>query len=301
MNMISPQARITKRIIKLGNSSLPRITTLERQRLDFEKNMRILFPTVSNRLVKKTTIAGVPVEMIAPSDAANRTIIYVHGGGFALGSSRAYRQHLVRLAKLCRAKVLSVEYDLAPEHPYPHAANQVYAVWRALTAQKDFNPSKIALTGDSAGANIIMAAVLRLRSEELPLPACLVLLSAALDATFSGESYSKNKHTDIILSPEAIDFYMKAYVQESNKKDSSISPIFADLRGFPPMLIHVGSEELLLSSSVTLFNNAKANGVSTRLFIGEGMWHNWHLFAGFVPEARQAMREVSQYIIRQTD
>ncbi len=298
--MISPQARIIKQIIRLGNRKLP-AATLEQQRREFERNMRILFPTVSSRFVKNTTIAGVPVEEVYGHYAKYRTIVYVHGGAFALGSSRTYRQHLVRLARLCRARILSIDYSLAPEHPYPHASNQTYAVWQTLTRQPDLDTSRVVLMGDSAGASIILTTMLRLRDESLPLPACLVLVSAGLDATFTGESFSKNEQTDIVLSPEMLDFYMRAYVQGNDRNDPAISTVFADLHDFPPMLIHIGSDELQLSSSVMLYDNAKAVGVDATLFIGKDMWHNWHLFAGVVPEARQAMRAMCRYIVEHTD
>lgn len=298
--MISPQARIVKRIIKVGSKKLPDLSSMNEQRQTFERNMRLLFPTVSGKHIKRDSIVGVQVEWVVPLRATQRTIVYVHGGAFALGSSRAYRQHLVRLARICNAKVLSIDYSLAPEYPYPHAVNQLCAVWKELVEQRDFKPAKLVLAGDSAGANIILAAMHRLRDDRLPLPACLVLLSAGLDATFDGESYKQNKTKDPMFTMDTLDFYMRAYVQNHDKKDPMVSPVFADLHGFPPMLIHVGSDELMLSSSIKLHENAKEDGVDTVLYVGEGMWHNWHLFAGFVPEAKKAMREIGKYIVDHT-
>lgn len=299
-SMISPQARIIKRIIKAGNKRPSHNVSINEQRRSFERTMRILFPTLSSQYITHDKIADVPVEWIAPRRSAQRTIIYVHGGAFALGSSRAYRQHMVRLARLSNAKVLSIDYSLAPEYPYPHAVNQVYNVWKKITLNQKHNPSNIAFVGDSAGANLILAAILKARDESLPLPACLVFLSAGLDATFDGESYKQNEHIDPLFTKEALDFFMKTYVQEQDKKDPLISPVFADLKKLPPMLIHVGSDEMLLSTSQKIYHNAKRDGVDADLFIGEGMWHNWHLFAGFVPEARMAMKSVSEYVVSHT-
>ncbi len=296
--MISPQARIIKRIMALKKRRIIHVSGLEKERREFERNMRLLFPAISGKFIQRRTIGGVVVEQIQSFDRTDLTIIYVHGGGFTLGSSRAYRQHLVRLARLCRAKVVSVEYSLAPEYPYPHAVNQIYRVWHALSKHKNFNPLRTVFMGDSAGANLVLATVLRLKSENLQLPACLVLLSPGLDATFTGESYIINKEKDVILSLDTIEFYMKAYVQKYDKKNPLISPVFADLHGLPPILIHVGSDELMLSTSQILHEKALKSGVDSHLFVGKEMWHNWHLFAGFVPEAKHAMKDVKEFITR---
>lgn len=293
--MISYPARITKHFIKLTNKKSVRSVSIEKGRIRFERNMRILFPTVSSRYVQRDTIANVPVEWITPNNSLQRTVIYVHGGAFALGSSRAYRQHMMRLARLSNARVLSIEYSLAPEHPYPRAINELHNAWLKLV-KEGVNPSHASFAGDSAGANILLATALKLRDEKLPLPACLVLLSAALDATFSGESYQANASKDILFTMETLDFYMRNYVQKHNKKHPYVSPVFADLHGLPPMLIHVGSEEMMLSTSQKIYNNAIKSSVDVELDIAQGMWHNWHLFAGFVPEAKLAMRNIGSYI-----
>ncbi len=299
--MISHQARLTKHLIKLATKKVVSPIDIQQQRRVFEKNMRILFPTLSSRYVTQAVIAGVPVEWITPRASARRIIIYVHGGAFALGSSRAYRQHMARLARLSNARVLSVEYSLAPEHPYPHAVDELYSVWMELIHKNHIGPSRVSFAGDSAGANILLAAALRLRDAKLPLPACLVLLSAGLDATFSGESYASNESKDVLFTLDVLDFYMRNYVQHHNKKHQHVSPIFADLQGLPPMLIHVGSEEMMLDSSTKLYKNAQRDGVDATLFIGQGMWHGWHLFAGFVPEAKMAMHDVGEYIKSHTN
>ena len=293
--MISYPARITKHFIKLTNKKSVRSISIEKERIRFERNMRILFPTVSSRYVQRDTIADVPVEWITPNSSLRRTIIYVHGGAFALGSSRAYRQHMIRLARLSNARVLSIEYSLAPEHPYPRAINELHNAWLKLV-KEGVNPSHVSFVGDSAGANILLATALKLRDEKLPLPACLVLLSAGLDATFSGESYQANASKDILFTMETLDFYMRKYVQKHNKKHPYVSPVFADLHGLPPMLIHVGSEEMMLSTSQKIYNNAIKSSVDVELDIAQSMWHNWHLFAGFVPEAKLAMRNIGSYI-----
>jgi len=295
--MLSIQARVVRRFLKINWSERPlELHDIPKYRADFERNLRILFPTLSSKHVERRQVAGVYIEEVRPTPNLKHTILYVHGGAFALGSSRSYRQHLVRIARMCNAKVLSVDYALAPENPFPIAPNQVIEVWQALCAKPGFEPSKVVWMGDSAGAQIILSAALRLRNEGLSLPGCLVLLSPGLDATFTGESYEENRYKDLVLSLPAIDFYMRSYVQNNDKIDPLISPVFADLRRLPPMLIQVGSDELQFSSSQKLFENAKRDGVEAAFFIGDKMWHNWHLFAGIVPEAKDAIKGVGTFI-----
>jgi monoterpene epsilon-lactone hydrolase len=298
--MISHQARLVKRLLHASSNKNRGRSTLQTQRRTFERNMRLLFPTVSSRHVKRTQIGGVPVEWITPITSARRVIVYVHGGAFSLGSPRAYRQHMVRLARLSQAKVVSIDYSLAPEHPYPHAVDELCKVWTTLLQEATFQPAHVAFVGDSAGANILLAAALKLRTQHVPLPACLVLLSAGLDATFDGESYEANKHIDPFFTMDTLNYFMENYVQGNDKKDPLVSPVFADLHGLPPLLIHVGSEEMMLSTSQKIYQNALRDGVKAKLFVGAEMWHGWHLFAGFVPEAKLAMQKVGDYIKKYT-
>lgn len=295
--MLSIQARIVRGLLKAHWREQPfTIARIPKYRAEFERNLHLLFPTVSSAHVKRREIAGVAIEEVSPLPSPRHTILYVHGGAFVLGSSRSYRQHLIRIARMCHARVLSIDYDLAPEHPFPSAPNQVIKVWRALCKDSGFEPSKVIWMGDSAGAQIILSAALRLRDEQASLPGCLVLLSPGLDATFTGESYEKNRYNDLVLSLPAIDFYMKAYVQGHDRRNPLISPVFADLRELPPMLIQIGSDELMFSSSQKLFENTKRDGVKAALFVGDKMWHGWHLFAGVVPEAKDAIKGIRTFI-----
>lgn len=295
--MLSIQARLVRRFLKAHWSEQSfDLRDISKYRADFERNLRILFPTVSQRHVTQRQIAGINVEEINPMSSSHHIVLYVHGGAFTLGSSRTYRQHLVRIARMCKAKVLSVDYALSPEHPFPVPPQQIIKVWQTLCSRPNFNPAQIVWMGDSAGANIVLSAALQLRKQHLPMPGCLVLLSPGLDATFSGESYEKNKYKDLVLSLSAIEFYMKAYVQKHDKKNPLISPVFANLQDLPPMLIQVGSDELQFSSSEKLAANAKRDGVETVFFVGDKMWHNWHMFAGIVPEAKDAIREIRSFI-----
>jgi len=297
--MVSPQAKIVRRMLRgtSGKKGYDRSRiTIQRQR--FERNMALLFPTRS--AVKESRIADVPIAWIRQTKTTQRTIMYLHGGGFTFGSPKSHLQHMARLAKMCNATVLAVDYGLAPENPYPTALEQIQKVWEMLIQDKTFNVKKVVIAGDSAGGGLALASVMRFRDANLPQPACVVLLSPALDATFSGKSYSSNNSKDVLLNSDKLEFFAAAYAQLQSRYIPFISPVYANLKGLPPLLIHVGSDEMVLSDSETVAKHAKRAGVPVTLFVGEGMWHGWHFFASYVPEAKAAMRAVAEYVLLHT-
>lgn len=297
---MSWQAKTVKYLLKRNINKNFDHTKIYKHRKDFERNMRFLFPSYPRGVtIEKRTIAEVPITAFSPLKKSERTIIYIHGGGFVFGSSQGYQQHLMRLAKLCVARVISIDYSLSPENPFPVAFTQVQNVWAAL--MKDgLDNTKTVIMGDSAGASLALGAVLKFRDRKEKLPACIVLISPPLDATFSGRSYQSNKNNDVLLNAEKIDFFMKAYVQQHRRDDPYISLIFADLTGIPPFLIHVDANEIILSDSEMLIKNAKRDNVAGEIYIAKDMWHGWHLFASYVPEAKAAMQKVVDYIITHT-
>jgi monoterpene epsilon-lactone hydrolase len=299
--MISWQARIVRDLLKTTTSKKSyNSTKINKHRKRFERNFAILFPRNRSVNIENTKIADVSAVLISPKNKVERSIIYLHGGGFVFGSSKTYQQHLARLAILCNANVISIDYSLSPENSFPVALNEIQKVWEELIKQ-GLNNTKTVIIGDSAGASLALGAALKFRDNKQKQPACLVLLSPALDATFSGKSYLSNKSKDVLLNMDKLNFFMQAYVQKHKRDDPFISTIFANLTGIPPFLIHVGSEELVLSDSETIMANAKRDNVKGTLYIGEGMWHGWHLFASYVPEAKAAMNSVVNYVILHTN
>lgn len=294
--MLSPQARVTKRIIRASSSKKTYTTAhIGRLRRNFERNLSLMFPS-SARNVEHQIIAGVPVDSIKLKTTSDRVIVYLHGGGFILGSPKSHRQHIKRLAKLCRATVFAIDYSLAPESPYPAALEEITRVWRNLLANKLALPEHTVFMGDSAGGNLALASLLRFRNKNIPMPACTVLLSPGLDATLSGESYQHNSNVEPLLNHAKLKLFVNAYAGKAPKDDPLVSPVFANLRGLPPMLVHVGSDELLLSDSLTITNHARRDNVDVSLLVSQGMWHGWHFFASYVPEAKAAMRGVAEFV-----
>jgi len=249
---------------------------------------RLLFSVRENELTR-TSIAEVPVVKIHATIPTSRTIIYLHGGGFVFGLSPVYLRHMKRLAKLCRTNVIALDYSLAPEQPYPQALEEIQRVWQQLIADGAIDPTSTVLVGDSAGGNLALASSMRWRDAALPQPACLALISPGLDATLRGESYTKKAAVDPVLTRSKLEFFSSTYAGSTPKDNPFISPVYADVSGLPPVVIHVGSEEMLLSDSQVVVQKIRESGGDVTLLQGEGMWHCWHLLASYIPEARQAM------------
>ena len=296
----SIRARLAKTLLRAGRSHQPR-TNLVASRRIFERRLKLLTPTTGARHMRPAAIPGVAAYWVAPPGVATkRTIVYFHGGGFVNGSTRAYLQHLIRTAKVCNARVLSVDYKLAPEHPYPAALDDIVAVWRFLLQDKNFSPKHAVFMGVSAGGSLAVAGALRVRDATLPLPGAVVSLSAALDMSLSGESLSSRAGRELILTRQKIAFYADMYAGKASRTGPYISPVLANLQGLPPLLIHVGSEEMLYSDSIRLAEHAKRDNVPCELYVGEGMWHGWHVMANIVPEAKRDMQAVATFIKQKT-
>lgn len=293
--MLSLRAKTTKKLIRSLSSKSYDASRIDRIRRNFDRNLALMFPSTPHHVYHQK-IADHTVEVIKSGVRTDRVIVYLHGGGFIVGSPRSYRQHLKRLASLCSATVFAIEYSLAPEAQYPQALDEIQSVWETLIADGLVAPDHVVFMGDSAGGNLALASLIRFRDRKLPMPSCLVLLSPLLDATFSGTSHQTKSNVDSMLNSTKLELFVNSYVGKTSRNDPIVSPIFADLQGLPPMLIHVGSDELLLSDSQTITDHAKRDNVDASLFVGQGLWHGWHFFASYVPEAKQAMRDIAKFV-----
>lgn len=298
--MISPQAKIIKKLLKssVGNKKYDYDHILEVRRL-YEKSLNNIPVLSKRRKLDWTKIGGVRSAWVVPDMPGDCTIIYVHGGGFVFGLSAIHINYIQRLAEICQARVLVVDYELSPESKYPVALNQILAVWSDLV-KNGINAKNTILMGDSAGANLALAASLRIRETNTIQPACLVLNCPSFDATFSGDSYIKNVDRDPVLNMDKLAYFFDSYVGEGDRTDPLISPIFADLHNLPPLLVCVGTEEILLSDSIKLSENAQRDHAEMLLYIGDGMWHNWQLSKNLMPESKDAIKTIAEYIISKT-
>ena len=246
--------------------------------------------------VRPVLAGGVPSEWLEPADGIpSRVILYLHGGGYTICSPATHRGLTGRIAEEACARLLSVDYRLAPEHPYPAALEDALAAYRSLLAQ-GIPAERIAMGGDSAGGGLTLAVAVSLVAAGQPLPAALFLISPWTDLTFSGESHRTLKKADPIFQGEGGASFAPAYTGGFDPALPLISPLFADLHGLPSTLIQVGSDEVLLDDSTRLEENMKSAGVNVDLQIWEGMWHVFQSFAPWFPEARQAVNRIGWFI-----
>src|SRR5216683_4399997 len=247
---------------------------------------------------------GVKAEWIVPPGAAeDRVILYLHGGGYVMGSINTHRAMIARISRASKAKALALDYRLAPEHPFPAAVEDATAAYRWLLAQ-GYKPNKIVISGDSAGGGLVLATLLALRDANVAMPACAVPISPWTDMEGTGASMKTNAAKDPMVAPSGSNGGLlnmaKAYVGSADPKNPLASPLHADYRGLPPLLIQVGGTETLLDDSTRVAEKAKAAGVKADLEVWDEMIHVWHVFAKLLPEGQQAIDRIGQYVLEHT-
>lgn len=231
---------------------------------------------------------GAPAEWIETPGAGSEVILYLHGGGYVLGSIHSHRELIARLARAANSRALALEYRLAPEYPFPAAVEDSHAAYTWLLDQ-GVAPNQIILAGDSAGGGLALATLVAARGAGQPLPAGVACFSPWVDLTGSGASIERNARVDPILEPAAVIHYAGLYAGEHDLRAPLISPLFADLQGFPPMLIQVGTDEILLDDAARLAERARAAGVTVTLETYRGLFHVFQMIPQ-LPETKKAVR-----------
>jgi acetyl esterase/lipase len=240
---------------------------------------------------------GVPCEWTtAPSARADRIIFYLHGGGYTMGSIPSYRGFLGRISRASEARLLAVGYRLAPEHPFPAAVDDAVAAYRWLIGQ-GLDPARIALAGDSAGGGLLLSALVALRDAGDPLPAAAVCISPSTDLAKEGESSRTRAALDPLVGYESGLAHARRYVgADGDLKHPLASPLYAGLHGLPPLLVMVGTDEILFDDSTRLVAKVLAADGEAVLRIAEGMIHIWPFFAEILPEGAEAIESIGRYI-----
>ena len=270
-------------------------TTPEQMRADFEAWCE-RFPDAREASITRVSAGGVPADQIEPPGlATSRVVLFLHGGGYSLGSARSHRALGKRIAFAARARVVLPDYRLAPEHVFPAAVADAVASYRWLLAT-GVEPAQIAVAGDSAGAGLALALLVSLRDADAPLPACAVLLSPFADLECRGESYSTLAALDPIVSREMGLGMGKLYIGDRDPSDPLASPVHASLAGLPPLLIQVGSREVVLDDARAIERHAREAGVPAKLDVWPGMVHVWQLFASALDEGRRAIDDLGSFI-----
>ncbi len=291
------QGIVTMLQANAGNADAAEMTVDQwRQNYDGLGQLLAAAPGVTTAAVDA---GGAKAEWVIPPTDSGRVVVYLHGGGYCIGSLASHRSMLTHLAAAASARVLAVDYRLAPEHTYPAALDDAVTAYRWALDQ-GVDPARAVIAGDSAGGGLTVATLVALRDAGVALPAAGVCLSPWADLTQSGSTLQEKAAEDPMVRAEDLDRWSKMYAGDADRASPGISPIFADLAGLPPLLIEVGTSEVLLDDARRLAERARAAGVDATLTTAEDMIHVWHFFAGSVPEADEGILRVADFITRQT-
>ena len=278
----------------LGSKPRPVGWPQRRQRLD---EVGSVWPAAADLTLQTVDCDGVAGEWsLAPGSDPSRVLVYFHGGGYCSGSILSHRRLVTEAGRAGGMRTLAVGYRLAPENPFPAAHEDAMTAWRFLCKQ-GIAANDIVVAGDSAGGNLAITLVNRLRDTGEPLPACVWLISPWTDLTMSGETLGAKDAVDPIIHKAYLDELADAYAPApTDREDALISPLFADLHGFPPVLIQVGSAESLLADATRLAAATGAADVETTLEIWPNMIHAWPMWNAGLDEGRRALAQAGAFV-----
>ena len=282
--MASPELDKAIEMFRTAKAQAQSLTNVEQFRAWYEQFTSV-FQLEDDIICERVGAGGVPAEWIyAPNAAEDRVLMYLHGGGYMIGSMRTHRVPLSRLSRASGARVLGLDYRLAPENPFPAALQDSLAAYRWLLAQ-GIKPRNIVIGGDSAGGGHSIATLVTLRYLGEPLPAAGISHSGWTDLANTGNSFVTKAEEDPLVDKEMVDNMASAYLGDMDRTTPLASPFYADLSGLPPLLVQVGSAEVLLDDSIRFAERAKETGVDVTLEVWDGMPHVWQVFAPFLTEA----------------
>ena len=282
--------RVMTKVLSLRMNAITSIPKLR----DFSNKIyrSLLLPdgVTSQRLI----VNGVSVEWIVPPSISLKSVIlYLHGGAWVLGWYKNHRSLVAYIGQASQSRVLSVDYRLAPENPFPAALEDSLTAYRWLL-KDGIEPNQIVIAGDSAGGNLALAMLMALRDAGDPLPAAAVCISPMTDLAGTGETLHRNK--DVLLTAEFALSMARHYIGTQDACLPLISPHYGDMTGLPPLLIHAGEDEILLSDAKRLADNARNAGVDVTLVVWPRMWHVWHIYVPYLPEAKRAVHAISRFV-----
>ena len=270
------------------------VPTLEERRANFVPGGRA-HQLPDDVLVSEASARGVPAYwLVAPGTDAGRVLLFLHGGGYELGSLRSDGELAARLGRASGMRVLFPEYRLAPEHPFPAAIDDALAAWRWLRTDQGLGATSIAVAGASAGGGLTVALLVATRDAGEASPAAAVLMSPTVDLSSSGASMTERADQDPISTPGMLRQFASDYLAGADPKTPLASPLFASLSGFPPLLVQVGTADVLLSDSERLATAAAEAGVDVTLQVGEGLPHVYQIMLG-TPEAAEATEQIGKF------
>ena len=270
--------------------------TIEEQRANLELLASILTLPVDVN-VERLDVDGVPAEWITtPGASEQQVILYLHGGYYVSGSCNTHRDLVSRISRASKACVLLIEYRLAPEHPFPKGLEDAIKAYNWLVSTKKISQKNIIIAGDSAGGGLTLATLLKLKNMKTELPIAAICLSPWTDLAITGDSIKTKSEEDPALTPERTEYCAKLYLGEENPQSPLASPLYGDLKGLPPLLIQIGTAEILLDDSLRLAKHAKEAGVDVKLEVWEDMIHVFQAYAEVSPEGQDGINKIGEFI-----
>ena len=249
-----------------------------------------------NTNFEKITLSGMAAEWIYANTAREkRAILFLHGGGYNLCSINTHRELAAHISKESGARVLLIDYRLAPEHPFPAALEDAITAYRWLL-ESGLSGKSIAIAGDSAGGGLALATAISIRDAGDPLPSSIACVAPWTDLCLTGDSIKTKSDVDPLVKAQSAEAWAKNYIGENDPSNPLISPLYANLKGLPPFLIHVGTDDMLLDDSRRIAQKAKDAEVMVTLKIYDKLWHVFHLNVKAIPEARKAIAELGSFI-----
>jgi acetyl esterase/lipase len=272
------------------------VLEVEKKREDLERNV-FLFKKPRKIKVEKLKINDIPAEWLSrKNQVKDKAILYLHGGYYISGSLNTHRSLAARISKESDSPVLSIAYRRAPENPFPAGLNDVISAYQWLIEEVQIPPEKIAIAGDSAGGGLSLATLIKLRDDGISLPAGAIAISPWTDLALTGDSIKSNVDVEILVTENEARQAAELYLNEVDVKNPLVSPLYADLKGLPPLLIQTGTREIILDDSTRYAEKAKKSGVDVTLDLWEGMFHVFQIFGPLIPESKKALRRIGEFV-----
>jgi epsilon-lactone hydrolase len=257
-------------------------------------------PIASDIGVEPVSIEGVRARWLTPPEFdPTRALLFLHGGGFVFGSLVSHGHMAAEMARTARCRVLQLDYRRAPEHPYPAALDDATAAYRWLLG-RGIAPGRISIAGDSAGGGLVVSMQVNARKQGLPLAGALVCISSWFDLGIQGDSYQTRSASDALVQRKVVDEVARHYLNGQDPAQPTISPIHADLTGFPPMLLQVGEREMLFSDTEAMAKKAQAQGVDVTFEEWPDMVHVWHLHFDKLSSGKEALQRIGDFVLQKT-
>ncbi len=288
-------AQLDSLVTLLRSRPAPEKPSVADARAGFEKLAAVLGGAPDAKC-EQVDAGGVPAEWVAaPGCDAQRAVLYLHGGGYAIGSIATHRRLAYDISAASGARILVIDYRLAPEHPFPAAVDDATTAWSWLL-QQGFAASRLAIAGDSAGGGLTLATLVNLRDRKLGLPGCAVMISPWVDLEGIGSSITARAAQDPMVQKAGLLWMAGMYLGGKDTRTPLAAPLYADLKGLPPILVQVGTAETLLDDATRIAEKLHTSGVEVRLAVWPNMLHVFPLFAPILSEGRDGCVEIGTFI-----